>query len=112
MSDIFALFQNYVLHSALIAWLSAQVLKTLITFLLSGKLQMERMFGAGGMPSASSFPTEELAQISSDLLRSQGTQILQYGTTEGWGPLRESMAEVVAPRGIACKPDSKRPCTD
>lgn len=54
MSDIFALFQNYVLHSALIAWLSAQVLKTLITFLLSGKLQMERMFGAGGMPSAHS----------------------------------------------------------
>ena len=61
---------------------------------------------AGGMPSASSFPTEELAQISSDLLRSQGTQILQYGTTEGWGPLRESMAEVVAPRGIACKPEN------
>lgn len=61
---------------------------------------------AGGMPSASSFPTEELAQISSELLLSQGTQILQYGTTEGWGPLRESMAEVMAPRGIACKPEN------
>ena len=61
---------------------------------------------AGGMPSASSFPTEELAQISSELLLSQGTQILQYGTTEGWGPLRESMREVMAPRGIDCKPEN------
>ncbi len=47
-----ALFQNYVLNTALLAWLSAQVIKTLLTFIKTKELNLERMFGAGGMPSA------------------------------------------------------------
>lgn len=46
------LFHNYVLTVALISWLSAQILKTLINFIKSKKLNLERMVGAGGMPSA------------------------------------------------------------
>lgn len=55
---------------------------------------------AGGNPSAESFPTEELAQLSASLLQSEGPRILQYGTTEGWAPLRESICKVVEPRGM------------
>ncbi len=56
----------------------------------------------GGMPSAKSFPTKTLADLSASLIKEQGTSILQYGTTEGWTPLRESMTEVMRPRGIKC----------
>jgi hypothetical protein len=45
---------NYILTVSLISWFVAQVLKTLINFVLMGKLQMERMWGDGGMPSAHS----------------------------------------------------------
>ncbi len=59
---------------------------------------------AGGMPSASSFPTQELAAISQDLLSTQGAAILQYGVTEGWPALRESIVSVVKERGLDTDP--------
>ena len=45
---------NPILTVALLAWFVAQVLKTLIYFILLGKFQLERMWGDGGMPSAHS----------------------------------------------------------
>ena len=45
---------NYILSVALTAWLVAQVLKTIINFLVIGEFDLERMWGAGGMPSAHS----------------------------------------------------------
>ena len=48
------MFGNYCLNVALISWLSAQVLKTIFTFIATKKLNLERMVGAGGMPSAHS----------------------------------------------------------
>ena len=48
---------------------------------------------AGGMPSASSFPSTELAHMAAGLLDRHGPALLQYGATEGYLPLRESAAE-------------------
>ena len=45
---------NPILTVALLAWFVAQVLKTLINFILLGTFQLERMWGDGGMPSAHS----------------------------------------------------------
>ena len=45
---------NPILTVAILAWFVAQVLKTLINFILLGKFQLERMWGDGGMPSAHS----------------------------------------------------------
>ena len=45
---------NPILTVALLTWFVAQVLKTLINFILLGKFQLERMWGDGGMPSAHS----------------------------------------------------------
>ena len=45
---------NEILTVALLGWLTAQVLKTIINFILLGKFQLERMWGDGGMPSAHS----------------------------------------------------------
>lgn len=54
MSSIQDLFSNYVLNVALLSWFSAQVIKTLLNLIKTKKLKMERMIGAGGMPSAHS----------------------------------------------------------
>lgn len=45
---------NEILTVSLLGWFTAQVLKTIINFVLLGKLQWERMWGDGGMPSAHS----------------------------------------------------------
>ena len=45
---------NRILTVSLLAWFVAQVLKTIINFVLLGKFQLERMWGDGGMPSAHS----------------------------------------------------------
>ena len=54
METIRQLLQNRALIAALLAWLFAQVIKTVIQSLLTKKLQLERLWGAGGMPSAHS----------------------------------------------------------
>ena len=46
------LLHNYVLICAGTAWFMAQVLKTILVWILHGKIRWERMIGSGGMPSA------------------------------------------------------------
>lgn len=45
---------NQVLISAVISWVTAQVLKTIIDFSLNKSFSPERLFGSGGMPSSHS----------------------------------------------------------
>ena len=40
-------FGNYILSVALLSWLAAQICKTIINYILSGKFEAERMWGAG-----------------------------------------------------------------
>ena len=47
-------FKNRVLFAAGLAWLLAQIFKVLITLFITRKLSPERLWGAGGMPSAHS----------------------------------------------------------
>lgn len=47
-------FQNRVLFAAVLAWLAAQIAKVLLEWLLHKRLSAERLWGAGGMPSAHS----------------------------------------------------------
>ena len=53
---------NQILTASLLSWFIAQVLKTIINFILLGKFQLERMWGDGGMPSAHS-ATEKLTNF-------------------------------------------------
>lgn len=48
------LFSNYALNVAIISWVSAQVIKTIIYLIKNRSFRPERLFGAGGMPSAHS----------------------------------------------------------
>jgi 2-aminoadipate transaminase len=52
---------------------------------------------AGGMPAPEVFPIEQFAE-GAEQLTSNGKILLQYGTTEGYNPLREFLAKWTAPR--------------
>ncbi|KUK62558.1 MAG: Putative transcriptional regulator, GntR family [Synergistales bacterium 57_84] len=52
---------------------------------------------AGGMPAPDVFPVKEFHEGAEVLLR-DGQNLLQYGTTEGYAPLKEFLAEWTAPR--------------
>lgn len=54
METMKLLLQNRALIAALLAWLFAQVIKTVIQAVLTKKIRFERLWGAGGMPSAHS----------------------------------------------------------
>ena len=45
---------NYIFASSFLAWVVAQICKMVIYFYQTKKLRLERLFGAGGMPSAHS----------------------------------------------------------
>lgn len=55
------LIHNEMLVTAALAWLIAQILKTIIHAFLTKKLSLERMYGSGGMPSCHSATVTALA---------------------------------------------------
>ena len=52
---------NYIFMAAGLSWFSAQLIKTILNFFLTKKIDLERMVGAGGMPSAHSACVSALA---------------------------------------------------
>jgi acid phosphatase family membrane protein YuiD len=48
------LLTNTILMAALISWMSSQLIKTALTLFSTKRFDVERIFGAGGMPSAHS----------------------------------------------------------
>ncbi len=54
MSKLLELSYNYALFVAITSWFCAQLIKTIIHLFTYKKLRLERLFGAGGMPSAHS----------------------------------------------------------
>ena len=55
---------------------------------------------AGGLPAPEVFPVEEFKKACDTVLSEVGAQALQYGTTEGYLPLRELIAERSCRYGI------------
>lgn len=45
---------NYLINVGLVSWVTAQVLKLIITLITTREVVLERLVGAGGMPSAHS----------------------------------------------------------
>lgn len=52
---------------------------------------------AGGMPDPEIFPVEQFQEAASIISR-EGKDILQYGTTEGYPPLKEFLCKWTAPK--------------
>ena len=64
MDWIYELITNPFLITAIFAWLIAQVMKTIIYYILNRKIRLERLVGDGGMPSGHSATVCSLAGLS------------------------------------------------
>jgi len=70
MDWIWDLLKNPILITAIASWGVAQVLKVIINAIINKKLDLERLFGDGGMPSGHSATVTSMATITA----------LTYGT--------------------------------
>lgn len=48
---------------------------------------------AGGLPAPQTFPIESFAQAAAQVLAHEGAAALQYAASEGFGPLRQAVAD-------------------
>ena len=64
MNVLVELLHNTVFITSATAWAIAQIIKTIIDFLINGKLNAERLVGSGGMPSCHSATVCSLCTIS------------------------------------------------
>lgn len=55
---------------------------------------------AGGMPNLKDLPLESLAETAKSLILTSGAQALQYGSGQGWEPLRKQLVSVMTYDGI------------
>ncbi len=55
---------------------------------------------AGGLPSPQTFPIEAIAQATQKVLTDDGQGALQYAASEGYGPLREWVADDLRRQGL------------
>jgi 2-aminoadipate transaminase len=60
---------------------------------------------AGGLPSPATFPVEEMRAAYDKVLSQQGKVALQYGPTDGYGPLREWIANRLSTEGTRISPE-------
>lgn len=51
---------------------------------------------AGGLPGPEAFPVNELREIINKAIASHGSSVFQYGSTEGYSPLREAISQLMA----------------
>src|SRR5215469_17006770 len=61
---------------------------------------------AGGLPAPDVFPVQRFEQACRKVLSEYGAMALQYGTTEGYQPLREMIAHNLARYGIVANADN------
>jgi 2-aminoadipate transaminase len=60
---------------------------------------------AGGLPSPATFPVERMRAAFDTVLSNQGKVALQYGPTDGYGPLREWVAGSLSTNGAKILPE-------
>lgn len=58
---------------------------------------------AGGIPAAESFPLNTIRQLTDQVFDQYGTELLQYGTTEGFQPLREALVAHLHSKGVVAE---------
>jgi 2-aminoadipate transaminase len=61
---------------------------------------------AGGLPAPEVFPSEEIREACNRVLKDQSALALQYGSTEGYLPLREMIARHASRSGVQIRPNN------
>jgi 2-aminoadipate transaminase len=91
--DRFALRTDSIKSSAIRELLKITTLPDVISF-------------AGGLPAPDVFPIEQFRRAADVVLTEMGESALQYGTTEGYQPLREMIARNASKYGIQISADN------
>ena len=60
---------------------------------------------AGGFPDPAMFDIEGIKEASCRALNEEPGGALQYGATEGYGPLREQLSQFMASKGVTAAPE-------
>ncbi|MEY4537793.1 MAG: hypothetical protein RL171_1944 [Pseudomonadota bacterium] len=60
---------------------------------------------AGGFPDPALFDVEGIAESTAAVLANNPGPVLQYGATEGFGPLREGLSKFMANKGVTVAPE-------
>ena len=60
---------------------------------------------APGFPAPELFAWEEFRDVAQSVLSGSDPSVLQYGSTRGYGPLVEALAQILSERGIAATPE-------
>ena len=60
---------------------------------------------AGGFPDPALFDAEGIRIAADAVLSNNPGPVLQYGATEGWGPLREGLSTFMKNKGVTVAPD-------
>lgn len=61
---------------------------------------------ASGIGDANLFPAEDIRKALQAVMRRDGSDALDYGERNGYGPLRESIAHILASQGLQTQPDN------
>jgi 2-aminoadipate transaminase len=79
--------------------------KSVIRELLKLTQKPEIISFAGGLPCPGTFPVRQTAELTQELIASNGSEILQYSTTEGDPQLKEAIVEFMAKDHIKVNAD-------
>lgn len=60
----------------------------------------------GGLPARDLFPVQQVKEVINYVLDSDGPAVLQYGTSEGYKPLRQAIAERYRKKGFKISEDN------
>ena len=79
---------------------------SIIRELLKLTMQPDIISFAGGLPAPEMFPVREFGEACTYVLQHEGAQALQYGPSEGYGPLREYLVERMNKYGVPAEVDN------
>ena len=79
---------------------------SIIRDLLKLALQPDIISFAGGMPAAELFLVQEFEEACSSVLTHDGARAMQYGTTEGYPPLRQYLVERMQKYDVSLEPEN------
>ena len=82
-----------------------QLQSSVIREILKVTVRPEVTSFAGGLPSPATFPVERMRAAFDTVLSNQGKVALQYGPTDGYGPLREWIAQSLSTSGAKILPE-------
>jgi 2-aminoadipate transaminase len=82
-----------------------QLQSSAIREILKVTVRPEIISFAGGLPSPETFPVERMRAAHDAVLSRQGKVALQYGTSDGYAPLREWIADSLSQDGVKILPD-------